>query len=157
MMAHISAGNSIYLYRLLKNELGVGHQASLARVEEALASDQIAPEDLDCADTTELLENLSEFIRITRFKGGRIFVTVVANAEYDTALEKSESSSEDKAAKKGKPWKRARGSKALKPVRPRHKATHAAKTEPSETSQEPNTETTAPASATQVMVMMESI
>lgn len=99
-MAHISAGNSIYLYRLLKNELGVGHQASLARVEEALASDQIAPEDLDCADTTELLENLSEFIRITRFKGGRIFVTVVANAEYDTALEKSESSSEDKAAKR---------------------------------------------------------
>ena len=95
-MAHISAGNSIYLYRLLKNELGVGHQASLTRVEEALASDQIAPEDLDCTDTTEL-------IRITRFKGGRIFATVVANAEYDTALEKSESSSEDKAAKKGKP------------------------------------------------------
>lgn len=148
MMAHISAGNSIYLYRLLKNELGVGHQASLARVEEALASDQIAPEDLDCTDTTELLENLSEFIRITRFKGGRIFATVVANAEYDTALENSESSSEDKAAKKGKPWKRARGSKALKPVRPRHKATHAAKTEPSETSQESSTETTAPASAT---------
>lgn len=115
MMAHISAGNSIYLYRLLKNELGVGHQASLTRVEEALASDQIAPEDLDCTDTTELLENLSEFIRITRFKGGRIFATVVANAEYDTALEKSESSSEDKAAKRANLGNALVGPKLLNP------------------------------------------
>lgn len=129
MMAHISAGNSLYLYRLLKNELGIGHQTSLTRVEEVLESDQIAPEDLDCENAAELLENLEEFVHLTRFKGGRIFATVVANTEYDTALEKAESISGDKASKKGKPWKRARGSKALKPLRPRHKQQKAAEPE----------------------------
>ena len=43
---------------------------------------------------------------------------MLANEEYDRALERAKTGA-DKAAAKGKPWKR-RGATALKPVRPRH-------------------------------------
>ena len=49
-MAKITAGNALYLYRLLGRELGMGKQTSMARAAEVLEADGIWPEDLGCAD-----------------------------------------------------------------------------------------------------------
>ena len=118
-MPKITPGNRLYLYRLLSRELGVGRQTLLPRALEALEADGLVPEDLGCADMRELCEQLGEFIKLTVFKKGYVYATVLANGEYDRALERG-SSGADKAAAAGKPWKRRRGAKALKPVKPRH-------------------------------------
>ena len=130
-MPKISPGNRLYLYQLLSRTIGVGRQTLLPRVEEALAADGLTPEDLGCADMRELCEQLPEFIKLTIFKKGYVYATVLANEEYDRALERAEAGS-DKAAASGKPWKRRRGAKALKPVKPRHveKVVEAEKDEP---------------------------
>ena len=119
-MPKITPGNRLYLYRLLSQALGVGRQTLMPRVEEALVEDGLQPEDLGCETMRELCEQLPEFIKLTVFKKGYVYATVLANEEYDRALERSEAGTADKAAASGKPWKRKRGAKALKPVRPRH-------------------------------------
>ena len=103
-MPNISAGNRLYLYRLLSNSLGVGKQTLLPRAEEALTADGLCPEDLGCADMRELCEQLGEFVKLTVFKKGYVYATVLANEEYDRALERAKTGA-DKAAAKGKPWK----------------------------------------------------
>ena len=118
-MPKIVPGNRLYLYQLLSRELGVGKQTLLPRVEEVLLADGLAPEDLGCDDMRALCEQLSEFIKLTVFKKGYVYATVLANEEYDRALERL-ASAEKKPAAGGKPWKRAKGAKALKPVKPRH-------------------------------------
>ena len=118
-MAKITPGNRVYLYQLLSRELGVNRQTLLPRAEEALVADGLAPADLGCADMRELCEQLPEFIKLTVFKKGYVYATVLACEEYDRALERTQDAG-DKAAASGKPWKRKRGAKALKPVRPRH-------------------------------------
>ncbi len=118
-MAKITPGNRVYLYQLLSRELGVNRQTLLPRAEEALVADGLAPADLGCADMRELCEQLPEFIKLTVFKKGYVYATVLACEEYDRALERAQDAG-DKAAASGKPWKRKRGAKALKPVRPRH-------------------------------------
>lgn len=118
-MAKITPGNRVYLYQLLSRELGVNRQTLLPRAEEALTADGLAPADLGCADMRELCEQLPEFIKLTVFKKGYVYATVLACEEYDRALERAQDAG-DKAAASGKPWKRKRGAKALKPVRPRH-------------------------------------
>lgn len=118
-MAKITPGNRVYLYQLLSRELGVNRQTLLPRAEEALVADGLAPADLGCADMRELCEQLPEFIKLTVFKKGYVYATVLACEEYDRALERTQEAG-DKAAASGKPWKRKRGAKALKPVRPRH-------------------------------------
>lgn len=119
-MPKITPGNRLYLYQLLSRELGVRTQTLLPRVEEALAADGICPEDLGCADARELCEQLPEFIKLTVFKKGYVYATVIECAEYDQALSKLASGDGKKGASSGKPWKRKRGAKALKPVKPRH-------------------------------------
>lgn len=118
-MPKITPGNRLYLYRLLSRAIGIGRQTLMPRVEEALTEDGLAPEDLGCETMRELCEQLPEFIKLTVFKKGYVYATVLANEEYDRALARAESGA-DKAAANGKPWKRKRGAKALKPVRPRH-------------------------------------
>lgn len=118
-MAKITPGNRVYLYQLLSRELGVNHQTLLPRAEEALVADGLVPADLGCADMRELCEQLPEFIKLTVFKKGYVYATVLACEEYDRALERAQDAG-DKAAASGKPWKRRRGAKALKPVKPRH-------------------------------------
>ena len=118
-MAKITPGNRVYLYQLLSRELGVNRQTLLPRAEEALVADGLAPADLGCADMRELCEQLPEFIKLTVFKKGYVYATVLACEEYDRALERAQDAG-DKAAASGKPWKRKRGAKTLKPVRPRH-------------------------------------
>lgn len=120
-MAKITAGNVLYLYRLLGRELGVGKQTSMTRVAEALETDGIWPEDLGCADVRALCEALTDFAKVTAFKKGQVFVTVMRNEELDRMLERAgEPTAAEKAASKGKPWKHRKGAKAVKPQKPRH-------------------------------------
>ena len=120
-MAKITAGNALYLYRLLGRELGGGKQTSMARVAEVLEADGIWPEDLGCADVRALCEALTDFAKVTAFKKGQVFVTVMRNEELDRMLERAgEPTAAEKAASKGKPWKHRKGAKAVKPQKPRH-------------------------------------
>lgn len=120
-MAKITAGNALYLYRLLGRELGVGKQTSMARVAEVLEADGIWPEDLGCADVRVLCEALTDFAKVTAFKKGQVFVTVMRSEELDRMLERAgEPTAAEKAASKGKPWKHRKGAKAVKPQKPRH-------------------------------------
>ena len=120
-MAKITAGNALYLYRLLGRELGVGKQTSMARVAEVLEADGIWPEDLGCADVRALCEALTDFAKVTAFKKGQVFVTVMRSEELDRMLERAgEPTAAEKATSKGKPWKHRKGAKAVKPQKPRH-------------------------------------
>lgn len=120
-MAKITTGNALYLYRLLGRELGVGKQTSMARAAEVLEADDIWPEDLGCADVRALCEALTDFAKVTAFKKGQVFVTVMRNEELDRMLERAdEPTAAEKAASKGKPWKHRKGAKAVKPQKPRH-------------------------------------
>lgn len=120
-MAKITAGNALYLYRLLGRELGVGKQASMARAAEVLEADGIWPEDLGCVDVRALCEALTDFTKVTAFKKGQVLVTVMRNEELDRMLERAgKPTAAEKAASKGKPWKHRKGVKAVKPQKPRH-------------------------------------
>lgn len=116
-MPKITPGNRLYLYQLLSRELGVGRQTLLPRAEEVLVADGLCVEDLGCSSMRELCEELGEFVKLTVFKKGYVYATVLANEEYDRALEQLGRGMEKKPG--NKPWKR-RGAKALRPVRPRH-------------------------------------
>ena len=118
-MAKMTPGNRLYLYQLLSRELGVRKQTLLPRVEEVLKADGLCVEDLGCATMRELCEKHDEFIKLTVFKKGYVYATVISNEEYDRALEPSARGVEAKAPG-NKPWKRRRGAKALKPAKPRH-------------------------------------
>ena len=118
-MPKIVPGNRLYLYQLFSREVGVGKQTLLPRFEEALANEGLVPSDLGCADMRALCEQLTEFIKLTVFKKGYVYATVLAHEEYNRALERL-ASAEKKPAPGGKPWKRAKGAKALKPLKPRH-------------------------------------
>ena len=118
----LTPGNRIYLYRLLSQELGCGKQTFLPAVEEALASDRMTADDLGFDSTRALLEALDEFIKLTVFKGGRIYATVISQPAWDDALASLASGKQtqaDPASKANKPWKRKKADKSLKPVRPK--------------------------------------
>ena len=116
----LTAGNRIYLYNLLRQTIGCGKQTFMTRVEEALAAEALKPASMGFADVRELMEELSDFVQLTVFKGGRVYVTVVAQPTWDEALDTEEPASGKQAAGQGKPWKRKRGNKTVKAVRPRH-------------------------------------
>ncbi|MBX9027003.1 MULTISPECIES: hypothetical protein [Collinsella] len=116
----LSLGNRIYLYRLLRDAIGCGKQTFMSQVEEALAAGDMTAYDLGFESTRELLEALDDCIKLTVFKGGRLYATVIANEAWDTALAKGED--KPKAAKGAKQSykKKKRGEKDLKAVRPKH-------------------------------------
>lgn len=116
----LSLGNHIYLYRLLRDAIGCGKQTFMTQVEEALAAGDMAAYDLGFESTRELLEELDDCIRLTVFKGGRLYATLIANEAWDAALAKGED--KPKAAKGAKQSykKKKRGEKDLKAVRPKH-------------------------------------
>lgn len=132
-MPRITPGNRLYLYKLLSSTLGTNRQALLSRVEEALLEDGIAPQDLGQEDIQSLMEALPEFVRLTVFKKGRVYATIVPNEEYDGYLERAGQSGSGNAGEKGsksKPWKRRKGSHDPKPTKPRHVEKAEAKPEP---------------------------
>lgn len=116
----LSLGNHIYLYRLLRDAIGCGKQTFMTQVEEALTAGDMTAYDLGFESTRELLEELDDCIKLTVFKGGRLYATVIANEAWDAALAKGED--KPKAAKGAKQSykKKKRGEKDLKAVRPKH-------------------------------------
>ena len=116
----LSLGNHIYLYRLLRDAIGCGKQTFMTQVEEALVAGDMAAYDLGFESTRELLEELDDCIKLTVFKGGRLYATVIANDAWDAALAKGED--KPKAAKGAKQSykKKKRGEKDIKAVRPKH-------------------------------------
>lgn len=135
----LSLGNHIYLYRLLRDAIGCGKQTFMTQVEETLAAGDMTAYDLGFESTRELLEELDDCIKLTVFKGGRLYATVIANEAWDAALAKGED--KPKAAKGAKQSykKKKRGEKDLKAVRPKH--VKRAEPEPvAEVAPEPETE-----------------
>lgn len=121
-------GNKLYIYRLLRSTIGTGKQEFLPNVETILTNDDVYPEDMGFGSTLEMLRAFSEFVNLTEFKGGRVYVRLVARDDWDKWLDAAESEknneSKPKIAKgKAKPWKHAKkGPKVVRPVKPKHKA-----------------------------------
>lgn len=118
-MSQIKPGHRLYLYRLFRRELGVGKQTALARAAEVLEADGLAPADLGFEDARSLFEELGECIKVTVFKKGAVFVTVLTNEEYDQALARAEKNGGKNPAG-AKSFKRQRGVKNVKPLKPKH-------------------------------------
>lgn len=116
----LSLGNHIFLYRLLRDAIGCGKQTFMTQVEEALAAGDMVACDLGFESTRELLEELDDCIKLTVFKGGRLYATVIANEAWDAALAKGENKSKAAKGAKQSYKKKKRGEKDLKAVRPKH-------------------------------------
>lgn len=116
----LSLGNHIYLYRLLRDAIGCGKQTFMTQVEEALAAGDMTAYDLGFESTRELLEELDDCIKLTVFKGGRLYATVIANKAWDAALAKGEDKPKTAKGAKQSYKKKKRGEKDLKAVRPKH-------------------------------------
>ena len=116
----LSLGNHIYLYRLLRDAIGCGKQTFMTQVEEALAAGDMTAYDLGFESTRELLEELDDCIKLTVFKGGRLYATVIANEAWDAALAKGEDKPKATKGAKQSYKKKKRGEKELKAVRPKH-------------------------------------
>ena len=121
-MPNITPNNHLFFYQLFSTEMGTGKQTPVARVEEVLAEADVLLDDIDCESVDQMLEALADFMKLTVFKKGRVFVTVMARPDLDELLEKAAEPVVDKdAAAAGRSWKRARRSKEVRPVKPRHK------------------------------------
>ena len=116
----LSLGNHIYLYRLLRDAIGCGKQTFMTQVEKALAAGDMTAYDLGFESTRELLEELNDCIKLTVFKGGRLYATVIANDTWDAALAKGEDKPKATKGAKQSYKKKKRGEKDLKAVRPKH-------------------------------------
>lgn len=122
-MAKVTEGNKLYFYQLFSREIGVGKQVRISQIEEVLVAADVLLEDVECESVDELVAELTSFIKLTVFKGGRRFITVFANEEYDLAIQRAEELAADKkaAASAGKAWKHGRANKVPRPAKPRHK------------------------------------
>lgn len=141
-MPKITPGNRLYFYQLFQREIGTGKQERVARFEEVLEADGVSAQDCDCEDTSQLLENLGEFVKLTVFKKGRVFATLMANADLDAALAKAARPAGDSSAKSGKSWKKKKSGKVPKPAKPHHKeGRKARRDEEAQGSASPKTET----------------
>ena len=130
-MPHVTPGNRLYLYQLFVREVGVGKQTMLARIEEVLLDDDIMPCDMGFDNVRSLLEELSDFVRLTVFRKGRAYATVIEQPEWDeilAQLDKPREETKEKGANKGgkganksgaKSWKRKKSRKVPKPAKPR--------------------------------------
>lgn len=116
----LSLGNHVYLYRLLRDAIGCGKQTFMTQVKEALAAGDMTAYDLGFESTRELLEELDDCIKLTVFKGGRLYATVIANEAWDAALAKGEDKPKTAKGAKQSYKKKKRGEKDLKAVRPKH-------------------------------------
>ncbi|MBQ6395518.1 MAG: hypothetical protein IJH87_04165, partial [Atopobiaceae bacterium] len=130
-MPRITDGNRLYLYQLLMGTVGFGVQLPFGDIEDALAQDDILPCDLGFDSIDKLLEACPEFIKITTFKKGRVFATLLVNDEYDSYLEQAAQSSgkREKKADANRPWKRKGSAKIPSPAKPRPNRPAASKNE----------------------------
>ena len=117
-MAVIKQEHALYLYKLLKATIGVSKQTPLSTVEGALIEDDLAPQDFGFDDIRALMEACPDFIKITAFKKGYVYATLLTFDTFEVALAAGEKNVE--AQNNGKPWKRRRGAKSIRALKPKH-------------------------------------
>ena len=117
-MAVIKQEHALYLYKLLKATIGVSKQTPLSTVEGALIEDDLAPQDFGFDDIRALMEACPDFIKITAFKKGYVYATLLTFDIFEAALVAGEKNVE--AQNNGKPWKRRRGAKSIRALKPKH-------------------------------------
>ena len=117
-MAVIKQEHALYLYKLLKATIGVSKQTPLSTVEGVLLEDGLASQDFGFDDIRALMEACPDFIKITAFKKGYVYATLLTFDTFETALVAGEKNIE--AQNNGKPWKRRRGAKSIRALKPKH-------------------------------------
>ncbi len=117
-MAVIKQEHALYLYKLLKATIGVSKQTPLSTVEDVLIEDELAPQDFGFDDIRALMEACPDFIKITAFKKGYVYATLLTFDTFEVALAAGEKNIE--AQNNGKPWKRRRGTKSIRALKPKH-------------------------------------
>ena len=117
-MAVIKQEHALYLYKLLKATIGVSKQTPLSTVEGVLIEDELAPQDFGFDDIRALMEACHDFIKITAFKKGYVYATLLTFGTFEAALVAGEKNVE--AQNNGKPWKRRRGAKSIRALKPKH-------------------------------------
>ena len=117
-MAVIKQEHALYLYKLLKATIGVSKQTPLSTVEDVLIEDDLAPQDFGFDDIRALMEACPDFIKITAFKKGYVYATLLTFDIFEAALIAGEKNVE--AQNNGKPWKRRRGAKSIRALKPKH-------------------------------------
>ena len=117
-MAVIKQEHALYLYKLLKATIGVSKQTPLSTVEGALIEDDLAPQDFGFDDIRALMEACPDFIKITAFKKGYVYATLLTFDTFEVALAAGEKNVELQS--NGKPWKRRRGAKSIRALKPKH-------------------------------------
>lgn len=117
-MAVIKQEHALYLYKLLKATIGVSKQTPLSTVEGVLIEDDLAPQDFGFDDIRALMEACPDFIKITAFKKGYVYATPLTFDTFEAALVAGEKNVEPQS--NGKPWKRRRGAKSIRALKPKH-------------------------------------
>ena len=117
-MAVIKQEHALYLYKLLKATIGVSKQTPLSTVEGVLIEDDLAPQDFGFDDIRALMEACPDFIKITAFKKGYVYATLLTFDTFEAALVAGEKNVESQ--NNGKPWKRRRGTKSIRALKPKH-------------------------------------
>ena len=117
-MAVIKQEHALYLYKLLKATIGVSKQTPLSTVESVLIEDDLAPQDFGFDDIRALMEACPDFIKITAFKKGYVYATLLTFDTFEAALVAGEKNVESQS--NGKPWKRRRGAKSIRALKPKH-------------------------------------
>ncbi len=117
-MAVIKQEHALYLYKLLKATVGVSKQTPLSTVEGVLIEDDLAPQDFGFDDIRALMEACPDFIKITAFKKGYVYATLLTFDTFEAALVAGEKNVESQ--NNGKPWKRRRGAKSIRALKPKH-------------------------------------
>lgn len=117
-MAVIKQEHALYLYKLLKSTIGVSKQTPLSTVEGVLIEDDLAPQDFGFDDIRALMEACPDFIKITAFKKGYVYATLLTFDTFEAALVAGEKNVEPQS--NGKPWKRRRGAKSIRALKPKH-------------------------------------
>ena len=117
-MAVIKQEHALYLYKLLKSTIGVSKQTPLSTVEGVLIEDDLAPQDFGFDDIRALMEACHDFIKITAFKKGYVYATLLTFDIFEAALVAGEKNVESQ--NNGKPWKRRRGAKSIRALKPKH-------------------------------------
>ena len=117
-MAVIKQEYALYLYKLLKATIGISKQTPLSTVEGILIEDDLAPQDFGFDDIRTLMEACPNFIKITAFKKGYVYATLLTFDTFEAALAAGEKNVE--AQNNGKPWKRRREAKSIRALKPKH-------------------------------------
>ena len=117
-MAVIKQEHALYLYKLLKATIGVSKQIPLSTVEGVLIEDDLAPQDFGFDDIRALMEACPDFIKVTAFKKGYVYATLLTFDIFEAALVAGEKNVESQ--NNGKPWKRRRGAKSIRALKPKY-------------------------------------